>query len=111
MTTMPEAPISFFKESKISHNKIKLRLKKNNIVYLFFFKGSITDDEMGFLKNVIINQDVMQSLPVTMDTILPIVYDTAKQKYIVKKLNKKERFIIRPIHIALRNFYKLIIQA
>jgi hypothetical protein len=85
-------------------------LNKNNVLYLFFFKRDITDNELDLLKNAIINQDVMQNMPGYFDTILPIVYDTAEQKYMAKALNRKDRFSIKPIQIALRKFYKIINQ-
>jgi hypothetical protein len=84
----------------------KSRFHKNNVIYLFFFNRNITNEELDFLKSIIINQDVAQGLPFNDDTILPIVYDITNQKYIIKAL--KNRFSIKLLHIALRKFYKII---
>jgi hypothetical protein len=84
----------------------KSRFHKNNVIYVFFFNRNITNEELVFIKSIIINQDVAQGLPINFDTILPIVYDITNQKYIIKAL--KNRFSIKLLHIALRKFYKMI---
>ena len=84
----------------------KTRFRHNKVVYLFFFTRNITQDELGLLKKVIINQDVSQELPLNFDTVLPIVYDMTNNQYIIKTLRR--RFSIKLLNIALRKFYKMI---
>ena len=82
------------------------RFHKNNVVYMFFVNYDITSEKIDYIKNVIINQDVLQELPINSDTILPIIYDAANHKCIIK--TNKNRLSIKLIHIALRNIYKIL---
>jgi|GEM_PF-5653565 len=82
------------------------RFHKNNVIYLFFFNRDITQEKLDFLKTVIINQEVIQGLPGSFDTVLPIIYDTANQKYIVR--TPRRRFSIALLDMALRKYYKMI---
>jgi len=84
----------------------KFRFHKNNIVYVFFFNRNTTIEELDCIKNVIINQEVSQGLPLDFDTVLPIVYDTTNYKYIIK--SQKSKFSIKLLNMALRKFYKII---
>lgn len=82
------------------------RFHKNNVIYVFFFNCNITPEELDSIKNIMINQEIVQGLPGSFDTILPVVYDTVNQKYIVRTV--RHRFSIALIYIALRKFYKMI---
>jgi len=86
--------------------KNKSRFNKQNVAYLIFFNTAVTAEVLAFIKNLIINQDVMQGLPIRFDTILPIVYDTANKRFVVK--SSKNKFSIKLLHIALRKFYRII---
>lgn len=101
--------IEYFNEAVNEMDELvqtKLHFKKNNVVYLFFFNSNITPEELNFLQNVIINQEIAQGLSLIYNTVLPIIYDTVNQKYIIKIT--KSRFSINILHIALRKFYKMI---
>lgn len=82
------------------------RLHKNNVVYVFFFNRTVCEEELMFLKTIIINQEVMQGLPGNFDTVLPILYDTTNQQYMIR--TPRRRFSIALLDVALRKCYKIL---
>lgn len=83
------------------------RFKKNNYIYLIFFKDHISDDELLPLKNLIINQDVIQEIPSSRsDTLVPIVYNIENQEFVIR-INRK-KLSLKPIEMAMKTFGKIV---
>lgn len=99
----------FLKKAECLFQKKSLK-RKSNVAYLFFFNRNITCAELDFLKEVIINQDIMHGLPVNIAAILPIVYETENRKYIIRAVKRKDRFSVNLFQIALRRLYMILLQ-
>ncbi len=83
------------------------KFRRNNYIYVVFFHSTLSEPNIDYVKNCIINQDVIQGVARHTDTVIPIIYDTNRGKYIMRKMNHK--LSLKPLQIALRNFYKVVI--
>jgi len=104
-----EQYIDFFLEKIDSLIESQKRFEKNNYIYLIFFKNSISDDELIPLKNLIINQTVIQEIPSSRaDTLVPIVYNIDNKEFMIRMNHRK--LSLKPINIAMKNFCKIVIR-
>ncbi len=85
------------------------RYQKHNIYYIFFFNRTIAQEERAVLKDIIADQYATRSIGFDFDVYLPIIYDTANQKYITKAV--RGRFSYYLLDIAVRVIYKMLQKA
>ena len=81
-------------------------LHRNNIVYVFVFTSNLEQEKLDYLQEIIINQETIQGIPGSFDTVLPVVYDKVKQRFIIRTIRR--RYSIALLDIALRKLYKMM---
>lgn len=107
ITVQDQDCLSYF-ESFIETSKELLLNKKhkNNVFYLVFFINDIAQEQLQEFQEFSIVQSAFKQLPISLDTVFPIVYDTTNKRYILQKAKAGVSFL--PLQHALKRFYKII---
>lgn len=107
ITVQDQDNLSYFKSFIETNEELLVNKKhKNNVFYLVFFTNDIAQEQLQEFQEFSIVQSAFKQLPISLDTVFPIVYDTTNKKYHLQK--PKAGISILPLQHALKQFYKII---
>lgn len=80
---------------------------KNNYVYIIFFQNGVTVEQLATLRSLYICQEVIQEIPKSVSyTIIPVIYNTDTEEYILRSCKKK--YSLKPINHAIFSLRRII---